>query len=644
MIYLITKEPVISNEYKDAGYDFINLCTTEEAIDYLKKQEILGVDIETSGFFPQTDKMLLFQVGDERVQFVFDCLTVDITPLKDILESKVIILHNGKFDLRFLYIHGIYPRTNVYDTYLAEAVLNCGIISVRKGLDKVVERYCGITLDKSTRGKIHYLDRLDPEILIYAANDVKYLKEVKESQEYYLEQMDLIRTVQLDNLTMPAIAYIEYQGFKLDEKAWKEKMEKDQETLDYCLAELNRLGEIKGFTEVNWMSPQQVIKVFDSLGVDLMTKEGKKSVDTSVLLKQLQKYESDESTEGIRYFIESYLNYRKAAKIVSTYGESLLKIAEFFPDRRIRTTYSQIMRTGRMSSGGSQGKGKDKLQLPNMQNIPRKGAERQCFVPEEGNVFIVADYSGQENLILADFSQDKEFYAYQTDSEKDIHAFHARLIYQEKLGELSDLDIKKNYPEERQFAKGATFAFSYGGTDYTIRERMSLPVEVAKRVYEGYKRKFPGLQKYFTKKRSETLKNGYILINPTSGRKSFIPKFKEFKQELKKCSLGLEYDKTVWRKKGAIERSSQNYPIQGTGADMIKLSLFKMYEWITEKGFWGTVKICNVVHDEIVVECPEHMSEEVSQALLSIMKESANKFCSTVPVNVGYEIGNKWTH
>lgn len=645
MLYLVTNEDVDLTLYKALGID-IERCTVEESLEYLETQDILGVDTETTGFFPQVHNVLLLQIGNLDRQYVIDAITVDIHQYKEILENKTIIMHNGKFDIRFFFKHSIFPRTNIYDSYLAESIAFCGILTHRKGLDKVVERYCGITLDKTTRGKIHYLGRFDPEVIEYAADDVKYLPLVKQAQEEIFKRFDLMRALELDNLAMPAIAYIEYFGLKLDIDKWKEKMKEDLDELNIVHAELDKLAEAEGFTEVNWMSPKQVIPFFKHLGVSLKyfdkkTKEEKESVDKKILIKQAAKYKDNPKISKI---INTYLEYRRLEKLVNTYGESILKITDFFPDKRVRTTYSQVMRTGRMSSGGSFGKGKNKLQLPNMQNIPRKGKERGCFTPEEGNLFLVADYSGQENLILAEFSRDANFYAYQVDPNKDMHSFMARLIFWELLEDKSDLEIKSDYPEERQFAKGATFAFGYGGNDYTIHQNLSLPMEISTRVYNSYKQEFPGLQRYFKRVASQTFSNGYILINPTSGRKSFISDYHQFKRDLYNATEGNLTDEDIWSKKGAIQRASQNYPIQGTGSDMIKLSLYKIYEWICKNDLWGIVLIGNTVHDEIVLEFPEEMADQVAEVAISIMKESANKFCSTIPMKVGYEIGKKWTH
>lgn len=645
MLWLITEEEIDLTLYHNLGIE-IDTCSIKSALAYLETQDILGVDTETTGFFPQVDDILLLQIGTETDQYVIDAVTVDITPFKNLLETKTIILHNAKFDLRFFFKHNIFPRTNVYDSFLAESVLTCGLTSFRRGLDAVVLRYVGAVLNKETRGKIHYLGRFDPEVIQYAADDVKYLIPVKKAQEKLLNTFKLEKAIQLDNLAMPAIAYIEYFGFKLDTDVWRIKMQKDLDNLNQVAAELEQITFPFTSGEINWMSPKQVIQFFKSIGVDVSymdkkTKDWKESVDKKILKKQINKFPKDSAPYNI---IKTYLEYRRLEKIVNTYGESILKITEFFPDKRVRTTYSQIMRTGRMSSGGKYGKDKNALQLPNMQNIPREGEERKCFVPEDGNVFIVADYSGQENLILAEFSQDKEFYSYQINPEKDLHSFIARLIHLEKLKELSDREITELYPELRQFSKGATFAFGYGGNNYTIQQNLSLSPEVSIRTYEGYKNKFPGLQKYFKRVAGETLRNGYILINKITGRKSFIPDFRDFQMHLSNAYEGEMTDPDIWTKKGSIVRSSQNYPIQGTGSDMIKLSLYKMYEWICDNNYWGIVLICNTVHDEIVLECPKKLEEVVSSKLLEIMKESAKKFCPSIPMKIGYKISNKWTH
>ena len=178
MIYLVTNQQSL---FTAAGY---SMATVEESIEYLKTLEVIGFDTETRGMDPYTKDLLSMQLGDEQRQYVVDCSNVDPKLYKELLESKVLIMHNAKFDLRFLYYYSIVP-TKIFDTFLVERILTTGLDTVRRSLDAVVYRYCKIELDKTIRGNIHR-EGLSTRVIKYAADDVKYLHQVKRKQEVAL--------------------------------------------------------------------------------------------------------------------------------------------------------------------------------------------------------------------------------------------------------------------------------------------------------------------------------------------------------------------------------------------------------------------------------------------------------------------------
>ena len=190
MIYLITNKREEFNLPPE-----IEFAEVEDCLKYFKNEEEVEVDTETEGFDCYTCKVLSLQLGDNKNQYVVDTLTVDITLFKEILESKLILLQNAKFDLQFLYYNGIFP-TNVYDTFLAECVLHMGKMNVRKGLDVLVEKYCQIVVDKSLQANIHK-EGLSNRGIIYAATDVKYLGEIKKKQIENLKAQNIIISEQM---------------------------------------------------------------------------------------------------------------------------------------------------------------------------------------------------------------------------------------------------------------------------------------------------------------------------------------------------------------------------------------------------------------------------------------------------------------
>ena len=399
MIYFVTQSQEL---FENDSYKIIGV---EESLRLLSPLVIVGLDTETEGLDPYTKKLKTLQLGCKEFQVVIDALTVDVTEYKDYLESnRWFIGWNLKFDLKFLFHQGIYPK-NVYDGYLAEKLLYlgypAGIHSL--SLKAAGENYLGIELDKSVRGKIIWAG-LTTDVIEYAANDVKWLEDIMKLQWELLKEKDLTRAITVENRFVLPLAYMEYCGVKLDEERWKVKMAKDKEILDRCLNQLNswviehypddpkytyinREGNLwTGFDLtpkciINWNSPKQLIPLFESLGFNLETKDGK-SVDAKVIKPQ----------KHLNGIAPIYLEYKAAAKLVGTYGQNFLD--QINPvSHRIHTNFQQLgADTTRITSGG-----KDRsngIEYINFLNLPADAETRACFIAEEGNRWISIDYSG----------------------------------------------------------------------------------------------------------------------------------------------------------------------------------------------------------------------------------------------------------
>lgn len=656
MIYFIT------NQLYESDQDDIVAGTVEDCLNYFEDKTEVGVDTETTGFNPYTNKVLTLQLGDEYRQFVIDCSSVDITLFKHLLETKTILLHNAKFDLRFLYRYGIVPYKNVYDTYLAERIISTGIDSHRKGLGHCVERYLKVTLNKGDRGLIHKLGIFHPRIIRYSADDVKYLIPLKKAQANIIKEYHLENTVSLDNQFVSVLAYTEFCGVYLDADGWTEKSKKDFEVLKDRESRLNafvvenfkaskyvespNLFDTNFTCKINWSSQKQVVPFFEELGIDCTIYEkgeAKKSIESSVLIPQID----------VHPIIPIFLEYQKAKKLVSTYGMDFLTNINPITNR-IHTNFTQIMNTGRLSSGGQD--------TVNMQNIPA-GKERTYFKAQPGNCCVIADYSGQETRVLADFANDPGFTKYISDPSMDLHSFMASLIFPELKG-LSHSEIKSKHKDKRQFAKAATFAIPYGGNGDTISQNLSLSKEEGDRIYNEFLEEFPGLQSYFKEAKEQVLKDGYVLINKVSNRKSFIPNFEQFKVQQKKLnsdfwelyrSAKIEesamfnselkpYVSKYFRKKGDIERTGLNFKIQGTSSDISKIAGVYVFEWILKQNLFGVVKICVPLHDEWFLEGPIELGEIIKNKLSESMVRAASVFCKTIPFSVDASISDHWTH
>ena len=443
--------------------DQFGIATIAMIYDYFKDKKEIAFDTETTGLSPQDNSVLLYQLGDGDNQFVVNAKEYDLSIFKDLFEDedKVFLMHHAAFDLGFLYKYKILP-VNIWDTYLAEAVLYKGNKKMRKSLDEVAYRYCKITLDKSIRGIIHKVG-ITSEVIKYGADDVAYLHSIKRHQYALLEKKELLLSIRLENEFVKALAYTSFCGIYLDKNSWIAKFQEDYDSMlkykeqldDYVIEHnytkyidqqlsLNFGDSKKASCLINWSSPLQVGSLFKDMGINIIDAEGKESVNVNNLKFQVDKFD----------ILPIYMEYKKYEKSTSTYGMGVLKTINPVTGR-IHTVFNQVMDTGRISSGD---KKRDKNSI-NLQNLPAEERTRKCFQAQEGNVLIDADYSGQEQIIFANFTKEPNLIKFYENDLGDMHSYIASLIYPELQG-LSLSEIKEKHPQLRQNAKAAGFAIN----------------------------------------------------------------------------------------------------------------------------------------------------------------------------------------
>lgn len=657
MIYLV------SNQTNAFGGEFTQV-TLSAAIAMLDTLEFIGTDTETKGLDCFTKDLLTIQLGNKDIQIVFDIASYSgkIPPeLKEYLNAseRLFILQNAKFDLQFLYRQGVVLK-KVYDTMLVETILTIGLQEKGRDLKTIVKKYCDVDLDKSVRGEI-ITKGLNAAVIRYAAYDVVYLEDIMIEQMKQVRRLKLDNAVKLDNEFVKVLAYIEYCGIKLDWRKWKAKSLKDLEDvsikkkrLDDWLIENGHTKYFSGMFDMftgqqdcilNWNSSQQVIGLFESLGINCTIKD--KGVDKkTVEEKAIGKYRKDFP------ILDLYFDFKAAIKLTSTYGLSWEKMINPVT-HRIHTNFKQIMNTGRLSSGDMS------ANKPNLQNLPSDELTRSCFIAEPGHKYIAVDYSSQEQIVLANFSGEKNLINFYRKGFKDMHSYVAFLMYPnirkctiEEL-EPHSLDyIKKDHPDLRYLAKTAGFAINYGGNGSTIAKNTGISKKEGEFVYNNYFSAFPGLKDYFDYVLDLALHNHYILFNSLTGRKLFIsadePVFKYaeemadpyFWQRPNARSIQSEYNKS----KSALQRKAQNYPIQGSSADCSKLAGIILFNQLIQKDLLFKVKIVNMVHDEFNVEAPEEIAEEISDLVVNCMKAAGIQFCKTIPLSAESQIGDHWLH
>lgn len=646
---------------KESTENFIQ-SSLEDCINYLSSQTVIGLDIETTykyngiykleGLDPHLSNIVMVQVGTIERQYIIDARYVDICPLKSILENSNIVKvgHNIKFEYKHLLNHGIRLQ-NVYDTMVVEQIIYSGLTFPRANilvndkkkhydgfsLEDLLYRYFKKIINKETR--LEFLQIKDRPFtstqIKYGADDIAFPLIIREQQLVQVNKKEVENTVSLEMLFLLVVADIEYKGMNFDTSVWEETYKKNLIKYNTLEKELNTFvltkytnsafinrqldlfspEEIK--CNIQWTSSTQVTKFFAWLKIcpQVVSKETNKlsyTVNAKVLQASLNTFNIGIS-EDLRELILTYLKFKEAEQCVTTFGIKFFKYINPIT-KRLHSNYKQILVTGRISSSG-----------PNLQNIPSDSSFRSAFTSPTKWKIVNADYSGQEQIILANKSNDTDLQYFYQQNLGDMHSYIASKIFPE-LSNVSLNDIKKFHPHKRQIAKAAGFAINYGGNGYTISKNLGIPERQGEEVYEAYFKAFPNLKKYFNQVQNEALLKGYILIDPITGRKTW---FKTPKGE---------------KESNKIKRNALNYPIQGEAGGITKLAPILFRHWILENKLQEVVFITNLVHDEINIEVEDSYAQLAADNLERCMREAADKWCKTIPLKADAVITNHWTH
>jgi DNA polymerase-1 len=558
----------------------------------LKSAEIVGADIETTALNPRDGKMRLLQLSTPEETFVVDVFEVqDISPLRSVLEDgPVKTLHHAKFDHAFLWAeHGI-SLSPIFDTMLAAQLLDGGEYGPSYALEAVAERYLDETVDKTARGE-DWSGELSREQLEYAARDAAILLPLHERLKEALEAEELEPVSKIEFGAVAAISEMELAGIKLDVSRWRELEKTVRERRDAKALELEAqfpapegVLPLEGLgPQLNLNSPQQITDAFRSLGIELP--------DTRVwtLLKV------DHPAAKL------LLEYRELQKKLGTYLETY---AGFIHPKtgRIHANFLQCrVPTGRLACTS-----------PNIQQVPHEDEFRRCFVAEEGNVLVIADYSQIELRILAEVSDDPAFVqAFQRGD--DLHRVTAATMYGVPMGEVTR--------DQRSAAKRINFGLMYGRGARSLSAQLGTDEERGRKLIEEYFANYPKVQRFLQRTANRAVRDR--ILRTLAGR---VRKFKE--------TSGLGSAEL-----GALRREAMNFPIQGASADIAKLALGYVREEL--EGF--DARLINCIHDEFVVECDEGISAEVSERAKKAMLRAGEEILNKVPVEVEVAVSREWT-
>jgi DNA polymerase I len=589
-----------------------------EAVAFLKRQVpmMYGVDTETTGLDPHSDKIILIQVGNKRRQYVFDvarCGT-SIYELIDYLNRKdvVKIFHNAKFDYGMFKTNFNVDLPNIKCTFLAEKLLTQGK-NIKRSLDTVLNKYLGIKISKGEQSSfigMEYGDEFTEAQLEYAGEDVRYSVDLYKRMSALLAERGMSQPLaQIEYECARVTGDMEVNGISINKEHWislkddaqkrlyaaKEKL--DAEFLPHCNE--NLFGE----PTINYNSPSQIQPILETLVGEKLDGTGKR------ILERL-------ASNG-HNCAQNLLDFREAAKKISTYGQSFLDKNVHPITGKIHSSFNQLgTDTGRYSSSDC-----------NLQNVPRLKVYRQAFVATNPNYKIItADFSSQELKLLAYISKDPVLLK-AAKEDKDLHCVAASVLYGIDYEDFFDEDgeVREDMAEKyRTPAKNINFGLIYGMGPSKLADKLEITKSEAYALMDLYFQSFPSV-KARLQEFEEYVTTHHKALSPLDGRMMDL------------TSIDWDHGGHVAHAKN----QAKNFPFQGSGATITKFALCRVKRKIEDYDY--NAKIVITVHDEIVVEVHKNEVNEVARMVETEMEKAFNFFAPGISMKVKAEIGDTWT-
>ncbi|MEY4425833.1 MAG: hypothetical protein RL535_131, partial [Pseudomonadota bacterium] len=501
-----------------------------------------------------------------------------------------------KYDRHVFANHGIEVQGYAHDTMLQSYVLE---VHKPHGLSSLAERHLGRTgisfEDLCGKGANQIcFDQVDiAKAAEYASEDADQTLDVHLALWPQIDRDDKLRFIyQLEIDSSEALYRIERNGVLIDAPM----LATQSHELGQRILELeNEAYEIAG-QPFNLSSPKQLGEIFfDKLAMPVVKKTatGARSTDEEVLEKLAEDFPLP----------AKILEHRGIAKLKGTYTDKLAQLA--LPRTgRVHTHYAQAVAvTGRLSSND-----------PNLQNIPVKTAEgrrvREAFVAAPGHVIASADYSQIELRIMAHISGDASLLLAFHDG-MDVHRATAAEVFGVQTHEVSS--------EQRRYAKTINFGLIYGMSAYGLARSLGIDNTAAKNYIERYFARYPGVKHYMDSTKLEAKAQGYV--ETVFGRRLYLP----------------EINSPNGPRRAGAERAAINAPMQGTAADLIKLSMVKVQQALDAEK--RATKMIMQVHDELVFEVPEAEIDWVKHEIPRLMASVANL---KVPLLAEVGVGENW--
>ena len=606
--------PLAPVESMEVDYDIVtDQVVLDDWLRQLSQAEVFAFDTETTSLDYMEARIVgvSFAVTPGRAAYVplaHDYLGAPeqldreavLAQLKPLLEdpNQRKLGQNLKYDASVLANHGIELQGIAFDTMLESYVLDS--TGSRHDMDSLALKYLGCSTihfeDIAGKGakQLRFNQITVEEAGPYAAEDADITLRLHQKLWPKLESEDALRSVfeEIELPLVPVLSRIERQGAFIS----RELLVKQSAQLGSRLEELQAQTYDLAGQEFNLGSPKQLGEIlFEKLQLPVIKKtpKGAPSTAEEVLTELALDYPLP----------KLLLEYRSLSKLKSTYTDKLPQMIN--PQTgRVHTSYHQaVTATGRLSSSN-----------PNLQNIPIRTEEgrriRQAFIAPAGYKIVAADYSQIELRIMAHLSADpglvKAF-----GEGLDVHRATAAEVFEVALDEVST--------DQRRKAKAINFGLIYGMSAFGLAKQLHMGRNEAQQYIDRYFERYPGVHTYMEKTRVLAREQGYV--ETLFGRRLYLP----------------EINARNKMRVQAAERTAINAPMQGTAADIIKMAMLAVDEWIQGGGVDGCMVM--QVHDELVLEVAQDEVAAASDELCRLMSAAADL---SVPLVVEAGVGDNW--
>lgn len=602
---------IIRKNYNNKA-DYKNIYTNKELEGLrtkLNKKSFFAFDTETTSLDSMKAKLVgvSFSIKPHEAYYIpinHHDKNIDISEkkvlefLKEVMtESKFTIIgQNIKYDMNVLEKYSIKFSCKIHDTMVMSYVYNS---TGKHDLNTLAEKYLNYTTIKyeelaGSGAKQKLFSEIDADKATnYACEDAditlrlyNFLYEKLSSNK---EQLNLYEKIELPLVKI--LSKIELNGVNINEKS----LSKQSKSLGKRIKVIEKnIYKLAG-KEFNISSPKQLQEIFyDVLKLPIIKKtpKGQPSTNEDVMLE----------LSDLNELPKLVLDFRNLTKLKNTYTDRLGEQVNQ-STKKLHTSYNQTVTiTGRLSSSN-----------PNLQNIPIRTEDgrniRKTFVASKNHKILSADYSQIELRVMAHLSKDKSLIESFLKSE-DIHSETAKEVF--------SLD-KEPTKDQRRAAKTINFGLIYGISSYGLSRQLKIDNNAAKEYIEKYFLRYKGVKKFMDNIKAEAKKNGYV--STILGRRIYLPNITHNNFQIRSAS----------------ERTAINAPIQGTAADILKIAMIHIDEWMNKSD--GKIKMLMQVHDELVFEVENDFLDNAIDKINELM---SNCYTLNVPLIVDIGTGDNW--